>query len=312
MIVVTGGAGFIGSNIVKALNSIGRTDILVVDNLKDGTKFINLANLCISDYLSKEDFITKIITNNYFFDIDVIFHEGACSLTTEWNGKYIMSNNYEYSKILVLYCVKHKIPFLYASSASVYGKRNYNFIEEREFEKPLNIYSFSKFQFDQYIRNIIFLKNNSQVCGLRYFNVYGPNEKHKKNMSSIIYQFNEQINKENKQKLFKGSNEFYRDFIYIDDIININLWFWEKNISGIFNCGTGCSVSFKDIADTIANFYKNKNTDIEYIDFPKKLTEYYQNFTQADLTKLRNAGYKKKFKNITEGITEYLNILNNT
>ncbi|HBI07417.1 MAG TPA: ADP-glyceromanno-heptose 6-epimerase, partial [Erwinia persicina] len=173
MIIVTGGAGFIGSNIIKALNDKGHTDILVVDNLKDGTKFANLADLNIADYMDKEDFLISILADEDFGDVEAVFHEGACSSTTEWDGKYMMDNNYQYSKELLHWCLEHQVPFLYASSAATYGGRNSDFIEERQFEAPLNVYGYSKMLFDHYVRNIL-PDAQSQVCGFRYFNVYGP------------------------------------------------------------------------------------------------------------------------------------------
>lgn len=172
MIIVTGGAGFIGSNIVKALNDKGITDILVVDNLKDGTKFVNLVDLDIADYMDKEDFLIQIMAGEEFGDVEAIFHEGACSSTTEWDGKYMMDNNYQYSKELLHYCLEREIPFLYASSAATYGGRTSDFIESREYEKPLNVYGYSKFLFDEYVRQIL-PEANSQIVGFRYFNVYG-------------------------------------------------------------------------------------------------------------------------------------------
>lgn len=170
MIIVTGGAGFIGSNIVKALNDKGITDILVVDNLKDGTKFVNLVDLNIADYMDKEDFLIQIMAGEEFGDVEAIFHEGACSSTTEWDGKYMMDNNYQYSKELLHYCLEREIPFLYASSAATYGGRTSDFIESREYEKPLNVYGYSKFLFDEYVRQIL-PEANSQIVGFRYFNV---------------------------------------------------------------------------------------------------------------------------------------------
>ncbi|MGP1931156.1 MAG: ADP-glyceromanno-heptose 6-epimerase [Arsenophonus sp. ET-YP4-MAG3] len=309
MIIVTGGAGFIGSNIIKALNDIGRNDILVVDNLKNGTKFINLVDLNITDYIDKTDFIASIITGDNIGKIDVIFHEGACSLTSEWNGQYMMKNNYEYSKKLLHYCIERDIGFLYASSASIYGNRNNNFIEEFQYEKPLNMYSYSKFLFDQYVRKIL-PELTSQVCGFRYFNVYGPREGHKKNMASIIFHLNNQINQNYKPKLFTGSEKFKRDFIYVSDVVNVNLWFWKNKISGIFNCGIGKADSFKTVADKVIDFHQEKNFIIDYIPFPDNLKGYYQAFTKANLTKLRASGYDKPFKTISDGIVDYMQWLN--
>ena len=296
MIIVTGGAGFIGSNIVKGLNEQGYKDILVVDDLTDGTKFANLVDLDIADYMDKDEFISAII-----------FHQGACSSTTEWDGKYMMENNYTYSKDLLHYCLERNIPFLYASSAATYGGRTDNFIEEREYEKPLNVYGYSKFLFDQYVRKIL-PNSKTQICGFRYFNVYGPRENHKGNMASVAYHLNEQILKSEKPKLFSGSDNFKRDFIYVEDVVDVNLWFWKNNISGIFNCGTGRAESFQAVADAVLNFHKKG--EIDYIPFPDKLKGRYQTFTQADLTKFRKVGCPIEFKSVAEGTTEYMKWLN--
>lgn len=238
MIIVTGGAGFIGSNIVKALNDKGITDILVVDNLKDGTKFVNLVDLNIADYMDKEDFLIQIMAGEEFGDVEAIFHEGACSSTTEWDGKYMMDNNYQYSKELLHYCLEREIPFLYASSAATYGGRTSDFIESREYEKPLNVYGYSKFLFDEYVRQIL-PEANSQIVGFRYFNVYGPREGHKGSMASVAFHLNTQLNNGESPKLFEGSENFKRDFVYVGDVADVNLWFLENGVSGIFNLGTG-------------------------------------------------------------------------
>lgn len=190
MIIVTGGAGMIGSNIVKALNAQGRRDILVVDNLKDGTKFANLVDLDIADYMDKDDFMVRVLAGEHFGQIDAIFHEGACSATTEWDGKYMMRNNYEYSKTLLHYCLERRIPFLYASSAATYGGRDHDFIEEQPYEGALNVYGYSKQQFDNYVRRLWQDAEQrgetlSQITGFRYFNVYGPREQHKGSMASV-------------------------------------------------------------------------------------------------------------------------------
>ncbi|KHN53092.1 ADP-glyceromanno-heptose 6-epimerase [Pectobacterium fontis] len=309
MIIVTGGAGFIGSNIVKALNDIGYRDILVVDNLKDGTKFANLVDLDIADYMDKEDFIASIVAGDDLGDIDAVFHEGACSSTTEWDGKYMMDNNYQYSKDVLHYCLDRSIPFLYASSAATYGGRNDNFIEDRQYEQPLNVYGYSKFLFDQYVREIL-PEAESQICGFRYFNVYGPREGHKGSMASVAFHLNNQINQGENPKLFSGSENFKRDFIYVGDVAAVNLWFWQNGVSGIFNCGTGRAESFQAIADATLAFHKKGS--VEYIEFPEKLKGRYQAYTQADLTNLRAAGYDKPFKTVAEGVAEYMIWLNRT
>lgn len=307
MIIVTGGAGFIGSNIVKALNDKGETNILVVDDLKKGIKFSNLVDLDIEDYIDKEDFIMRILAGNDFGKIDAIFHQGACSATTEWDGKYMMENNYQYSKALLHYSLKRKIPFLYASSAAIYGNRHGDFIEQHQYEQPLNVYGYSKLLFDRYVLKLL-PQAKSQICGFRYFNVYGPGEGHKGRMASVAFHFNTQIKNGEKLKLFAGSDDFKRDFISIADVASVNLWFYEKQKSGIFNCGTGRAESFKAVAEAVLNFHQQG--DIEYTPFPEKLKGCYQSFTCADLAALRSVGYQKSFKTVTEGVNEYMGWLN--
>lgn len=306
MIIVTGGAGMIGSNIVKALNDMGRKDILVVDNLKDGTKFINLVDLDIADYCDKDDFLASIIAGDDLGDIDVVFHQGACSATTEWDGKYLMHNNYEYSKELLHYCLDREIPFFYASSAATYGDKT-DFVEERQFEGPLNAYGYSKFLFDQYVRDIL-PEANSPVCGFKYFNVYGPREQHKGSMASVAFHLNNQINKGENPKLFAGSEHFLRDFIYVGDVAAVNIWAWQNGISGIFNLGTGKAQSFREVADAVVKFHGKGF--IETIPFPEHLKSRYQEYTQANLGKLRAAGCDYQFKDVATGVAEYMAWLN--
>ncbi|QEH17155.1 ADP-glyceromanno-heptose 6-epimerase [Histophilus somni] len=306
MIIVTGGAGLIGSNIIAALNDMGRRDILVVDNLTDGTKFVNLVDLDIADYCDKEDFIASIIAGDDFGDIDAIFHQGACSATTEWNGKYLMQNNYEYSKELLHYCLLREIPFFYASSAATYGDKT-DFIEERQFEGPLNVYGYSKFLFDEYVRQIL-PQAKSPVCGFKYFNVYGPREQHKGSMASVAFHLNNQMLKGENPKLFAGSEHFLRDFVYVGDVAKVNLWAWQHGISGIYNCGTGRAESFEQVARAVLNYHGKG--EIETIPFPEHLKSRYQEYTQANLTKLRAAGYQEEFKSVAEGVAEYMQWLN--
>ncbi len=306
MIIVTGGAGFIGSNIIRGLNKIDRKDILVVDDLTDGTKFVNLVDLDIEDYMDKDDFIASVIAGDNFGMIDGVFHEGACSATTEWNGKFMMQNNYEYSKELLHFCLERKIPFYYASSAATYGDLP-QFIESREFEKPLNIYGYSKFLFDEYVRRIL-PQINSPVCGFKYFNVYGPREQHKGSMASVAFHLNTQILNGENPKLFAGSEHFLRDFIYVDDVADVNIWCWQHSISGIYNLGTGKAQSFKEVADAVIAFHgKGK---IETIPFPDHLKSRYQKYTQANMEKLRCVGYDKIFRDVKTGVTEYMAWLN--
>lgn len=312
MIIVTGGAGMIGSNIVKALNDQGITDILVVDDLTDGHKFWNLQDCQILDYLDKDDFLNRIKAGERFDSVRAVFHEGACSATTEWNGKYVMENNYEYSKVLLHYCQERQLPFLYASSAATYGKGSV-FKEELEFEGPLNVYGYSKWQFDQYVR-AHFDRFQSQVVGFRYFNVYGPREQHKGSMSSVAFHLNGQINKGENPKLFDGyegyvAGEQKRDFVYVGDVAKVNLWFMDNpEQSGIFNLGTGRSQSFNDVANAVIAHHGKG--EIEYIPFPDHLKGAYQSFTQADMTNLRAAGYNDPFKTVEEGVSDYLTWLN--
>ncbi len=255
MIIVTGGAGMIGSNIVKALNEIGINDILVVDNLKNGRKFKNLVDLDITDYMDRDDFLTQIMAGDNFGPIEAVFHEGACSATTEWDGKYMMLNNYEYSKELLHYCLEREIPFLYASSAATYGETTV-FKEEREYEGALNVYGYSKQQFDNYVRRLWqdaeeHGETLSQITGFRYFNVYGPREQHKGSMASVAFHLNNQILAGENPKLFAGSEQFKRDFIYVGDVCKVNLWFMQNGVSGIFNCGTGNAESFEEVAKAV-------------------------------------------------------------
>lgn len=309
MIIVTGGAGFIGSNIVKGLNARGIRDIVVVDDLTDGTKFVNLASLEIMDYIDKDEFLKCVQNRDRFAqDIQVVFHEGACSATTEWNGRFMMQNNYEYTKALFHYCQDKGISFLYASSAATYGDGKI-FKEELSYEQPLNVYGYSKFLFDQYVRRHI-KDLRAQVVGFRYFNVYGPNEQHKGSMASVAFHHHQQLPKTGVVKLFEGcdgyeNGEQRRDFVYVDDVVDVNLWFMDHpEKSGIFNLGTGASQTFNDVAKAVIAWHgKGK---IEYIPFPDHLKGRYQSFTQADISKLREAGYKKPFKTVEEGVKAYL------
>ncbi|MDV5171284.1 ADP-glyceromanno-heptose 6-epimerase [Photobacterium rosenbergii] len=315
MIIVTGGAGMIGSNLVKALNEQGRSDILVVDNLKDGTKFANLVDLDIADYMDKEDFITQIMAGDAFGPIDAVFHQGACSSTTEWDGKYMMLNNYEYSKELLHYCLERHIPFLYASSAATYGGRDHDFIEAREYEGALNVYGYSKQLFDNYVRRLWqdaeeHGETLSQITGFRYFNVYGPREQHKGSMASVAFHLNNQINQGDNPKLFEGSDSLKRDFVFVGDVCKVNLWFWQNSVSGIFNCGTGKAEPFSEVAKAVIKYHGKG--EIEEIPFPEHLKGRYQAFTEADLTQLRAAGYTDPFKSVAEGVAEYMASINQT
>ncbi len=313
MIIVTGGAGFIGSNIVKGLNQLGINDIIVVDDLTDGSRFTNLVDCEIADYLDKEAFLHQIQSSHAFAtSITALFHQGACSDTTEWDGQFMMANNYEYSKLVLHYCLANNIPFMYASSAAVYGKSQI-FKESRENEGPLNVYGYSKLLFDRYVQRIL-PQTSTQIVGLRYFNVYGPREQHKGKMSSVMYHFNRQIQDAGELKLFEG-NEHYgpgeqrRDFIFVNDAVDVNLWFFaHPEKSGIYNVGTGKSRTFNDVAHSIISWHNRG--EIDYIPFPKKLKKHYQSFTEADISALRAVGYDGSFTSLEEGIKSYLDAIN--
>ena len=307
MIIVTGGAGFIGSNIVRGLNNLGISDILIVDNLKNASKHKNLNRVVFGDYIDKEEFdVYSFIENN---KVDAVFHQGACSDTMETDGKYMMKNNYEYSRNILHACLENRVRFFYASSASVYGNGENGFAEDEKNEYPLNVYAFSKYQFDRYV-NILFRnkKINSQVVGLRYFNVYGPQENHKGRMASVAFHLFNQIKAGEKMKIFEGSENFLRDFIHVDDVISVNNFFFEnENISGIFNCGTGKAESFVEIAKALKELYPS--SEIEYTPFPDALKGKYQKYTQADLTNLKDVGYSKEFMNVNTGVKKYAKVL---
>ena len=313
MIIVTGGAGFIGSNIVRALNRRGENNILLVDNLTNGHKMRNLADLEIADYMDKTEFINKIETASFLNQVKVVFHQGACSSTTEWDGKYVMANNYEYSKRLLYWSITKSSPFIYASSASVYGKGIHGFNVDRACEYPINMYAYSKFQFDQYVRSI-FNKAQIQIVGLRYFNVYGPGEEHKGSMSSTIFHFNRQLIETGRVKLFEGCDgygdgEQQRDFVYVEDVADINLWFYDHaTYRGIYNVGTGKAETFNQVARSVINWHGKG--EIEYIPFPEHLKGSYQSFTQANVDELKKAGYNGQLSNVELGVKRYLDYLN--
>lgn len=310
MIIVTGGAGFIGSNIVKLLNAEGFTDILVVDDLTDGTKFRNLADCVIADYQDKDAFRAKLSDARFLEGVQAVFHQGACSATTEWNGKYMMDNNYTYSQELLAACQLAKVPFMYASSASVYGDGPV-FSEGLVNEKPLNVYGYSKFLFDQHVRRVL-PKATAPIVGFRYFNVYGPREQHKGSMASVAFHLHQQILKGENPKLF-GAYDGYeaggqsRDFVYVGDVAAVNLWAWQQGISGIFNLGTGRAQPFREVAEAVIAYHGKG--EITYVDFPEHLKGRYQSFTQADMNRLRAAGYDKPFADVATGTRAYLDWL---
>ncbi|SEQ02082.1 ADP-glyceromanno-heptose 6-epimerase precursor [Solimonas aquatica] len=308
-IIVTGGAGFIGANLVAALNAAGERNIIVVDDLTDGHKIRNLADLQIADYLDKDDF-AELVERRALPPPRVLFHQGACSTTTEWNGRYVMEVNYRYSKRLLHWCLEQARPFIYASSASVYGAGAV-FAEDPAHEHPLNPYAYSKWQFDQYLRQLG--PTASQVVGLRYFNVYGPREQHKGAMASVFWHFRKQILDSGEARLFAGCDgygdgEQRRDFVYVGDVVDLNLWFWRHpQVSGIFNAGTGRSQTFREAAEAVIAALGRGS--IRYIPFPEHLKGAYQSYTQADLGRLRAAGCTQEFLDVAAGAQRYLQAL---
>lgn len=311
MIIVTGGAGFIGSNIVRYLNAQTGDPILVVDDLTDGAKYRNLVDLSICDYFHKDDFLDRVRRNETFGQVRAVIHQGACSATTEWNGKYMMDNNYQYSCDVMEYCQRHHIPLVYASSAAVYGGSD-TFVEHPKYERPLNVYGYSKLLFDQKIR-LRLPEATAQIAGLRYFNVYGPNEQHKGPMASVAWHFFNQLSSEGVCRLFEGhdgyrSGEQRRDFIYVDDVCKVIGWLLQNpHKSGVFNVGTGRSQTFNDVAQAVIGWLGRGQ--VQYIPFPEHLKGAYQSFTEADLTKLRAAGYTEDFVDVATGTKAYLDRL---
>ncbi|MEM7611456.1 MAG: ADP-glyceromanno-heptose 6-epimerase [Pseudomonadota bacterium] len=308
MIIVTGGAGFIGSNLVAALNRQTAESVMVVDDLTDGHKFSNLADLDVADYLDKGDFLTRVGGGQDFGAVSAVFHQGACSTTTEWDGRYMLANNFEYSKQLLWFCERHNVPFIYASSAAVYGASQ-QFAEQPSNERPLNVYGYSKLLFDQYYRRHA-TSLSTQVAGLRYFNVYGPREQHKGSMASVAFHFGNQLRDSGHVKLFEGSDgyadgEQQRDFVYVEDVVAVNLWlFQHPNVRGVFNCGTGNAQTFNDVARAVIDAHGSGQ--IDYIPFPEHLRGAYQSFTEADLRQLRAAGYDGEFRDVAAGVADYV------
>lgn len=322
-IVVTGAAGFIGANLVKALNARGNANIIAVDNLSRANKFKNLVDCQIADYLDKEEFVGLVVNEGFHGDIATIFHQGACSDTMETDGRYMMQNNYRYSVELLDFCQAQSVPLIYASSAAVYGGGKV-FKESSEFEAPLNVYGYSKLLFDQHVRNRA-REFRSQVVGLRYFNVYGPREAHKERMASVAFHFFNQYIKDGRVKLFEGGEgyadgEQLRDFISVDDVVNINLFFYDHpERSGIYNVGTGAGRSFNDVACATINTCRAQQGQsplslqqlrdqglVEYIEFPAALRGKYQSYTQADNAALRKAGYNAPFLTVDQGVERYV------
>jgi ADP-L-glycero-D-manno-heptose 6-epimerase len=329
-IVVTGAAGFIGSNIIKGLNQRGLTDIIAVDDMTQGDKFRNLADLQIADYIDADVFYDDYAAGA-LGQVEAVFHEGACSDTMELNGKYMMQNNYATSVQLYQACQKRGSRLLYASSAATYGGSD-TFRENPAFEHPLNVYGYSKLLFDQRMRRECglefqraFAGKTMQVVGFRYFNVYGPREQHKGRMASVAFhQFN-QFRAEGKVKLFGeyggyAAGSQMRDFVFIDDVVAVNLWFFDHpGISGIYNLGTGHAQPFNDVATSVVNTLRQRSGEsvlsreamvsqglLEYVAFPEALRGKYQCYTQADLSALRGTGCNHAFADVQTGVASYV------
>jgi ADP-L-glycero-D-manno-heptose 6-epimerase len=321
--VVTGAAGFIGSNLVKALNARGERDIIAVDDLTDGEKFRNLVDCDIADYVDKDEFLARVANGDFDDDIETLFHQGACTDTMEADGRYMLRNNYRYSVTLLEHCQDNDIPFIYASSASVYGAGTV-FREERANEAPLNVYGYSKWLFDEYVRRLL-PERTAQVAGFRYFNVYGPREAHKGRMASVARHFFDEYIRDGRVRLFQGSGgypdgEQRRDFIHVDDVVAVNLDFRaHPSRSGIFNLGTGAAATFNSVAVATVNACRTASGEaslaladlvragtITYVPMPPALTGKYQSFTQANVDALRTAGYPAPMMPIEVGVPSYV------
>ena len=322
-VIVTGAAGFVGSNLVRALNDRGERNVIAVDNLSRSEKVPNLVDCEIADYIDKDVFIARVRDGSLRAQVSAVLHQGACSDTMETNGRYMMENNYHYSRDLMDWCQARHIPFIYASSASVYGGGKV-FRETRECEAPLNVYGYSKFLFDQVVRRRL-VGSTGQIAGFRYFNVYGPREAHKGRMASVAYHFYNQYLADGHVKLFEGSGgygpgEQIRDFVSVEDVIRVNLHFLDNpTLSGIFNVGTGRARSFNDMAAATINAVRASRGEkalpleellgsqaIRYVPFPPALAGKYQSYTEADVSALRAAGYKAPFLDIEEGVARYV------
>lgn len=324
-IIVTGAAGFVGRNIVRALNERGYDDIIAVDNLSKGEKFHNLVGLKLGDYIDKTVFYDAFAKGAYG-KIEAVFHEGACSDTMEHDGRYMLANNYTTSRTLLERCLSHGTRLLYASSAATYGGSEV-FQEDPAYEKPLNVYGYSKLLFDQVVRQAA-SSMQSQVAGFRYFNVYGPHEQHKGRMASVAYHHFHQFQENGCVKLFGayggyGPGEQKRDFLYIDDLVAVKLWFFDHpEKSGVFNLGSGHAEPFNNVALSVINsMRKSKNESVlsladmqrdnllQYTDFPQALVGRYQCFTEADLSRLRAAGCTHRFASVAQGVEQYMQYL---
>ena len=312
MIIVTGGAGFIGSALICGLNSRGIDDILVVDQLGCDQKWKNLRNLRFADYVEKADFLEMAVENKLDSAIEMVLHMGAASSTTETDASYLIKNNYEYSKLLAQWSAGAGIRFIYASSAATYGDGSAGFSDDEEKIselKPLNMYGCSKQLFDLWARRTGLLK---KIVGLKYFNVFGPNEYHKADMRSFVLKAFEQIQQKGKVSLFKSYKPQYkdggqlRDFIYIKDAVDMTLFFMDNpQVGGLFNIGTGRARTWNDLVKAVFAAMGRK-PDIEYTDMPESIRAQYQYFTEADITRLRKAGYKKQITSLEDAIKDYV------
>ena len=321
--VVTGAAGFVGANLVRALNARGERDLLVVDRLDASDKFRNLVGLQFADYLDADEFASRVDDGDFDGDLSAVLHQGACSDTMERDGAFMMRNNYRYSARLLEHCQDDDVPFLYASSAAVYGNGT-TFVESREHEDPLNVYAYSKYAFDQLVRRVL-ADRSAPIAGFRYFNVYGPHEAHKGRMASVMWHFFHQYRAEGRVKLFEGTDgvangEQRRDFVSVDDVVRVNLDFLDHpQRSGIFNVGSGRAETYNAVASAVVNAVRAAEGKpeatvealvaegaIAYIPFPPALRGKYQNFTQADLTRLRASGYGAPTVPLAEGVRRYV------
>jgi len=324
-IVVTGAAGFIGSNIVRGLNARGIDDIIAVDDLTEGDKFRNLADLQIADYVDADVFYDAF-ADGFFGQVEAVFHEGACSDTMETDGKYMMDNNYTLSCGLFRACQERGSRLLYASSAATYGGSD-TFRESPPFERPLNVYGWSKLLFDQRMRRELgpgLERARHQVAGFRYFNVYGPREQHKGRMASVAFHQYNQFLADGKVRLFGayggyGDGQQQRDFVFVDDVVAVNLWFFDHpQRNGVFNLGTGRAQPFNDVALSVIAALDGRRLDapaavaaglLEYIPFPDALRGKYQCHTEADLSALRAAGCNHAFVDVQTGVGHYMDWL---